>query len=71
MRKKKKKKSHITICFNFLFIIFYFNYVIKDVDLLSGDDKKCLLPLLLPHHIQLEDDLLDGDLHHMALVSLR
>ena len=41
--------------------------VVKNVEPLPGEGKKCPLPLLLPHYVQLKDDLFDGDLHPVAL----
>ena len=41
--------------------------MVKNVDPLPGDGQKLSFSLLLPHHVQLEDDLVDGDLHPVAL----
>ena len=48
MKKPSKITQHI-----------FFIEVVKDVDPLPGDGQKCPLPLPLPHHVQLEDDLFD------------
>ena len=44
--------------------------MVEDVDPLPGDCQKHPFPLLLPHHIQLVDDIFDGDHHPVALALL-
>ena len=44
--------------------------MVKNVDPLPGEGQKHPLPLLLPHHLQLEDNFHDGGLHLVALALL-
>ena len=44
--------------------------MVKNVCPLPGEGQNHPLPLLLPHHLQLEDDFHDGGLHLVALALL-